>query len=68
VYVSLILIYYYHPYLYKDLHQFGNTKTSSRGSGNVARPFMSIKSNGELYEKTEKELEEIIEEHLELLD
>jgi len=52
-------------YQYPLVHQFGTDKA---GRGNitkiVARPFMPIKSNGELYEETKKELEEIIEEWL----
>jgi len=50
-------------YEYPLVHQFGSQKKSGRGSGIVARPFMPIKSNGSLYEKSEKELEEIIADY-----
>jgi phage virion morphogenesis protein len=54
-------------YQYPIVHQFGSLKKSGRGSGVVARPFMPIKVNGELYEKTQKELEQIVEDYFELM-
>lgn len=55
-------------YLYPLVHQFGNKKKSGRGSGIVARPFMPIKANGEIYNQTQKELEEILSDYLKFLD
>lgn len=46
-------------YAYPLVHQFGSKHVE-------ARPFMPVKSNGELYESTQRELEEIIDEWFEL--
>ncbi len=40
-------------YAYPLVHQFGSKNV-------IARPFMPIKSNGELYENVQKELEEMV--------
>lgn len=54
-------------YQYPFVHQFGTNKAGrNKKTTIVARPFMPIKSNGELYDKTKKELEEIIDEWFEL--
>lgn len=56
-------------YAYPLVHQFGTNKAGRNNNTKIeARPFMPIKSNGELYEKTEKELGDIIEDYLKLLD
>lgn len=54
-------------YQYPIVHQFGSNKKSGRGSGIVARQFMPIKLNGELYSKTLTELEEIVEDYFEFV-
>jgi phage virion morphogenesis protein len=57
-----------HGYEYAPIHQFGSKKKSGRGSGIVARPFMPIRLDGTLYEKSEKELEEIIADYFEFIE
>lgn len=55
-------------YQYPIVHQFGSTKESGRGSGIVARAFMPIKPDGDLYDRTLKELEEIIDDYFEFIE
>ena len=54
-------------YAYPLVHQFGTDKAGkNKNITIVARPFMPIKANGEIYKETERELEELIDAWFEL--
>ncbi|MCX6076417.1 MAG: phage virion morphogenesis protein [Campylobacterales bacterium] len=56
-------------YQYPLVHQFGTTKAGRKNNITiVARPFMPIKSDGSLYEKTERELEEIVADYFRIAE
>ena len=49
-------------YQYPLVHQFGSLDGTTK-----ARPFMPIKVDGELYEDTKKELDEIVSDYFEIM-